>query len=76
MTKTGHQVEWIEAEVGSGMNGSRSQLRRLLADPQVTTVVVKHRDRREAQPDHGFSLVRHAVGTSKAVDHYLPEASS
>ena len=35
----------MEAEVGSGMNGSRPKLRRLLADPKVTTVVVEHRDR-------------------------------
>ncbi len=43
--KTGHRVARVEAEVGSGMNGSRSKLRRLLADPLVTTVVVEHRDR-------------------------------
>jgi len=35
----------VEAEVGSGMNGTRPELRRLLADPQVATVVVEHRDR-------------------------------
>lgn len=27
------------------MNGSRSKVRRLLADPKVTVVVVEHRDR-------------------------------
>jgi len=43
--KAGHPVVRVEAEVGSGMNGSRSKLRRLLADPRVTTVVVEHRDR-------------------------------
>ncbi|MHB1713204.1 MAG: IS607 family transposase [Acidimicrobiales bacterium] len=43
--KAGHLVARVEAEVGSGMNGSRSKLRRLLADPKVTTVVVEHRDR-------------------------------
>ncbi|ACU54349.1 putative resolvase [Acidimicrobium ferrooxidans DSM 10331] len=32
----------VEAEVGSGMNGSRPKLRRLLADPQVTIIVVEH----------------------------------
>jgi putative resolvase len=42
---TGLPVVRVEAEVGSGMNGSRSKLRRLLADPTVTTVVVEHRDR-------------------------------
>jgi len=33
------------AEVGSGINGARVKVRRLLADPTVTTVVVEHRDR-------------------------------
>lgn len=41
----GGQVVRVEAEVGSGMNGSRSKVRRLLADPKVTAVVVEHRDR-------------------------------
>ncbi|MHB8246295.1 MAG: IS607 family transposase [Acidimicrobiales bacterium] len=43
--RAGHPVERVEAEVGSSMNGSRSKLRRMLADPRVTTVVVEHRDR-------------------------------
>jgi len=43
--KTGQPVVRVEAEVGSGMNGSRTKLRRLLADPKVSTVVVEHRDR-------------------------------
>ena len=41
----GGQVVRVEAEVGSGMNGSRAKARRLLADPRVTAVVVEHRDR-------------------------------
>jgi putative resolvase len=43
--KSGDRVVRVEAEVGSGTNGSRSKARRLLADPQVTTVVVEHSDR-------------------------------
>ena len=35
----------VEAEIGSGMNGTRARTRRLLADPQATVVVVEHRDR-------------------------------
>jgi putative resolvase len=35
----------VEAEVGSGMGGARRKVRRLLADPKVTAVVVEHRDR-------------------------------
>jgi putative resolvase len=43
--KDGARVVRIEAEVGSGMNGARAKVRRLLADPAVRTVVVEHRDR-------------------------------
>lgn len=32
-------------EIGSGLNGSRARLRKLLADPAVTEIVVEHRDR-------------------------------
>jgi putative resolvase len=39
------RVVRVEAEVASGMTGRRPKLRRLLADPAVTTVVVMHRDR-------------------------------
>ena len=38
-------VQEVVCEVGSGLNGRRPKLARLLADPQVTTVVVEHRDR-------------------------------
>ncbi|MHB1445469.1 MAG: IS607 family transposase [Acidimicrobiales bacterium] len=43
--QTGVMVVRVEAEVGSGMNGGRTKLRRLLGDPTVATVVVEHRDR-------------------------------
>ncbi|MEU5945503.1 IS607 family transposase [Micromonospora sp. NPDC047465] len=43
--KAGHRIVRVEAEIGSGMDGSRSKARRLLADPDVTTVVVEHKDR-------------------------------
>jgi putative resolvase len=43
--QTGLPVVRVEAEVGSGMNGTRAKARRLLADPGVTVVVVEHRDR-------------------------------
>ncbi|WP_432993773.1 IS607 family transposase [Dactylosporangium sp. CA-233914] len=43
--QAGLAVARIEAEVGSGMNGARVKARRLLADPDVTAVVVEHRDR-------------------------------
>lgn len=43
--QAGLPVARIEAEVGSGVNGARSKVRRLLADPRVRTVAVEHRDR-------------------------------
>ena len=43
--KAGMRVVRVESEVGSGMNGARPQVRRLLADPRVSVVVVEHRDR-------------------------------
>ena len=38
-------VAEVVVEVGSGMNGKRRRLARLLADVTATTVVVEHRDR-------------------------------
>ncbi|MDX3234031.1 IS607 family transposase [Streptomyces sp. ME19-01-6] len=43
--KAGHRVVRVEAEIGSGVNGTRSKARRLLADRDVTCVVVEHKDR-------------------------------
>jgi putative resolvase len=43
--KAGTRVARVESEVGSGMNGARPKVRRLLADPRVSVVVVEHRDR-------------------------------
>ena len=41
----GWRVTEIVKEVGSGLNGQRRGLMRLLRTPAVTTVVVEHRDR-------------------------------
>ena len=38
-------VSDVVTEVGSGMNGRRRKLSRLLADATATTIVVEHRDR-------------------------------
>ena len=35
----------VACEVGSGMNGKRPKLRRILSDPSATVIVVEHRDR-------------------------------
>ena len=65
-SQAGARVVRVEAEVGSGMSGKRSKLRRLLADLDVTVVVVEHRDRlgrmstelvEAALPAHGRRLV-------------------
>lgn len=44
---TGHglAVGQVMSEVGSGMNGHRRKLTKLLSDPAVTVIVVEHRDR-------------------------------
>jgi putative resolvase len=38
-------VAAVVTEVGSGLNARRPKLAKLLRDPQVTTIVVEHRDR-------------------------------
>jgi len=43
--KAGLPVVRVEAGAGAGMNGSRAKVRRLRADPAVTVVVARHRDR-------------------------------
>ena len=43
--QAGLPVIRVESEVGSGVNGSRAKVRRLLADPAAAVVVVEHRDR-------------------------------
>jgi putative resolvase len=44
-TANGHQVDEVVTEVGSGLNGKRPKLRRVLSDPSASVVVVEHRDR-------------------------------
>jgi putative resolvase len=41
----GLSVDEVVTEVGSGLNAKRPRLSRLLADGEVTTIVVEHRDR-------------------------------
>ena len=43
--RKGMAVDEVVTEVGSGLNGRRRKLSRLLADPQVTCIVIEHRDR-------------------------------
>jgi putative resolvase len=43
--RQGIRVDEVVSEVGSGVNGRRVKLARLLRDPEVQTIVVEHRDR-------------------------------
>lgn len=44
-TTNGHHVGEVVCEVGSGLNGKRPKLRRILSDASASVVVVEHRDR-------------------------------
>jgi len=44
-TGAGLSVGEVVSEVGSGLNGRRRKLHRVLSDPTATVVVVEHRDR-------------------------------
>ena len=44
-TGAGLWVGEVVTEVGSGLNGRRRKLHRVLSDPTVTVIVVEHRDR-------------------------------
>lgn len=44
-TERGHEVAQVVREVGSGLNGKRPKLARVLSDPSAMVIVVEHRDR-------------------------------
>ena len=44
-TSNGFTVGQVVCEVGSGLNGKRPKLARVLSDPSATVIVVEHRDR-------------------------------
>jgi putative resolvase len=44
-TALGLAVAEVVTEIGSGLNGKRRKLHRLLADPDAAVIVVEHRDR-------------------------------
>jgi putative resolvase len=44
-TGQGLEVGQVVCEVGSGLNGKRPRLRRILSDPDAKVLVVEHRDR-------------------------------
>lgn len=43
-TDAGMEVGQVVAEVGSGLNGKRPKLARILSDPSASVIVVGHRD--------------------------------
>jgi putative resolvase len=44
-TGRSYSVAQVVTEVGSGLNGKRPELRRVLSDPDAKVIVVEHRDR-------------------------------
>ena len=44
-TRHGHRADEVVKEIGSGLNGDRRQLRRVVGDHTVRTIVVEHRER-------------------------------
>lgn len=60
-TGQGLDVGRVVSEVGSGLNGKRRKLMRLLSDPDVGTVVVEHRDRFAR---FGFEMAESALAAS------------
>ena len=58
-TQHGLLPNMVVKEVGSGLNGSRPKLLRVLADPEVGVVVVEHRER---LCRFGFEYVEAALG--------------
>ena len=44
-TDNGYAIHQVITEIGSGLNGHRPKLMKLLADPKCTVIIVEHRDR-------------------------------
>ena len=44
-TQQGHRPDEVVKEIGSGLNGKRGRLRRLVSDRTVAAIVVEHRER-------------------------------
>ena len=57
-TQQGYRPDEVVKEIGSGLNGSRRRLRRLVADHTVGMIVVKHRERLSR---FGFEYVEAAL---------------
>jgi len=60
-TKHGMAVSAVVKEIGSGLNGNRKQLSKLLADNKAAVIVVEHRDRLSR---FGFEYIQSALHAS------------
>lgn len=60
-TEQNLQVDNIVTEIGSGLNDSRTKLLRLLSDPEVSVIIVEHKDRLTR---HGFALINSVLKSS------------
>jgi putative resolvase len=74
-TARGLVLAEVISEVGSGLNGRRPKLAKLLRDPQVTTIVVEHRDRLARFGVEHLTCALEATGRSIVVlnDTELPD---
>jgi predicted site-specific integrase-resolvase len=45
VTQMGYPIGLVVTEIGSGLNGHRPKLMKLLANPKIKTIAVEHRDR-------------------------------
>jgi putative resolvase len=68
-TARGLTVSAVVTEVGSGLNAHRPKLAKLLRDPQVTTIVVEHRDRLARFGVEHLSYALAATGRTIVVLH-------
>ena len=57
-TQQGYRPDEVVKEIGSGLNGDRPRLRRLVGDHTVGTIVVEHRERLSR---FGFEYVEAAL---------------
>ena len=44
-TEQGHRPDEVAKEIGSGLDGNRRQVRRVMGDPTVGMIIVEHRER-------------------------------
>ncbi|MHB8139772.1 MAG: IS607 family transposase [Vulcanimicrobiaceae bacterium] len=66
-TRNGMSVVLSVGEIGSGLNGHRPKLRRLLADPLVHTIVVEHRNRLARFGSEYLEAALHSAGRTLVV---------